>query len=58
MPHYHVNDDLSKAWGVDGDLDWFVMNYLCEPIDDDKDRVITVSLSIRRNRQTHDKIHQ
>ena len=37
MPHYHDDDDLNKAWGVDGDLDWLVMNYLCEPIDDDED---------------------
>ena len=49
MPHYYVDDDLSKARGVDGDLDWFVMNHLCEPIDDDKDRVVTVSLLIRQN---------
>ena len=49
MSHYHVNDDLSKARSVDGDLDWLVMNHFCEPIDDDKDWVVTVSLLIRRN---------
>ena len=37
MPHYDVDDDLNKAQDVDGDLDWFVMNHLCEPIDDDED---------------------
>ena len=37
MPYYHVNDDFSKARGVDGDLNWFIMNNLCESIDDDKD---------------------
>ena len=49
MPHQHVDDDLSKARSVDGDLDWFVMNHFYEPIDDDKDQVVTVSLPIRRN---------
>ena len=47
MPHYYVNDDLSKARGVDGDLDWLVMNHLCEPVDDDEYRVIAVPLPIR-----------
>ena len=37
MPHYYVDDNLSKARGVDSDLDWFVMNHLYEPIDDDED---------------------
>ena len=37
MPHHHVNDDLSKARGVNGNLDWLVMNHLYEPIDNDED---------------------
>ena len=37
MPHYHVDNYLSKAQGIDGDLDWLVMNHLCEPVDDNKD---------------------
>ena len=37
IPHYHVDDDFSKARGVHGNFDWFVMNHLCKPIDDDKD---------------------
>ena len=49
MPYYHINDDLSKTRGVDGDLDWLVINYLYEPIDNDKDWVVIVSLLIRQN---------
>ena len=49
MPHYHVNDDLSKTWGIDGDLDWLVMNNLYEPIDNDEDWVVTVFLLIYWN---------
>ena len=49
MPYYYVDDDLSKARGVDGDFDWFVMNNLCEPIDNDKDWVVIVFLPIRQN---------
>ena len=37
MPYYHGDDDLSKTWSVNSDLDWLVINNLCEPIDDDKD---------------------
>ena len=49
MPYYHVDDDLSKARGVDSDFDWLVMNYFYESINDDKDWVIIVSLPIGRN---------
>ena len=49
MPYYHDDDDFSKAQGVDGDLDWLVMNHFCEPIDNDEDWLITVSLPIRQN---------
>ena len=37
MPYYHVNNDFRKARGVNGDLDWFVMNHLCDPIDNNED---------------------
>ena len=37
MPYYNVNDDFSKAEGVNDDLDWLVMNHFHEPVDDDKD---------------------
>ena len=37
MPHYHDNDNPSKARGINGDLNWLVINHFCEPIDDEKD---------------------
>ena len=37
MPYYHVDNNLSKTWGINSNLDRFLMDYLCEPIDDDKD---------------------
>ena len=49
MPHYHFDDDLNKVRGINGDLDKFVMNYLCEPIDNNEDCVLIVSLLIRQN---------
>ena len=49
MPHYHVDDDLNKARGDNGNLDWLVMNHLCEPINNDKDWGVTVPLLIRQN---------
>ena len=49
MSYYHVDDDLSKARGVNADLDWLIINYLCELIDDNKDWVVIVFFLIRRN---------
>ena len=57
MPHYYVDNDLSKARGVDGNLDWLVMNHFCELVDDNECCVIAVPLLVRRNWQTRDKIH-
>ena len=37
MPHYHVNDNLCKIWGIDCNLDWLVIDHLCELVDNDKD---------------------
>ena len=37
MPYHYINNDLCKARAIDGDLDWLVMNHLCEPVDNDKD---------------------
>ena len=58
MPYYHVNDDLSKAWNVNNDLDWLVMNYFYELVDDDEDWIIVVFFSICQNWQTYNKINQ
>ena len=49
MPHYHIDDDINKVQGVDINLDWLIMNYLCEPINDDKYQVIAVPLPICQN---------
>ena len=37
MSHYYVDTDLCKAWGIDSDLDWFVINYIYKPINDNED---------------------
>ena len=36
MPHYCVNNDLYKAQGINGNLDWLIMNHLYKLVDDDK----------------------
>ena len=36
MPYYHVNNDLCKARDIDYNLNWLVIDNLCEPIDNDK----------------------
>ena len=57
MPHYHIDDDFSKIQGINNNLNRFVMDHLCGLIDDDKDWVIVISLSVRWDWQTHDKIY-
>ena len=37
MPYYYVEDDLSKAQGIDGNLDRFIIDHLDELINNDKD---------------------
>ena len=52
MPYYHVDD----AQSINSNLDWLVINYLCEPVDNDKYQVIAVPLLIHQNWETYDKI--
>ena len=35
LTHYNVYYNLSKPKYIDTDLDWFVIDHLCELIDDD-----------------------
>ena len=37
MPYYYIDDDFSKVQSIDSNLDKFIMRYLCEPINNDKD---------------------
>ena len=37
MPYYYINNDLCLAQDINGDLDWLIINYLYEPVNDDKD---------------------
>ena len=37
MPHYYINNDFSKAYGIDDNFDQFVIDYFYELIDNDKD---------------------
>ena len=57
MPDYYVKDNFCEAGSINGDLDWFVVEHLCESVDNDKDRVIAVAFSIGRDKQPRDIIH-
>ena len=58
MPHHHIDDDFSKARGIDNHLDWLVMTHFGELIDNDKYQVIAVLFLICQNWQIRDKIYQ
>ena len=47
MPPYHIDNNLSQALNIDGNLNWFVLKHLCEPVDNVKYQVIVVSFLIR-----------
>ena len=36
MPHHYINDDFCKAQGIDNNLDWLIMNYFYESVDNNK----------------------
>ena len=46
MIHYHVYYYLYKLGCIDNDLDWFVIDHFCEPINKDQNRVVTFFLPI------------
>ena len=37
MLYYYIDDVFGKAQGINGNLDWFVISYLYELINNDKD---------------------
>ena len=49
MPYYYVDDDLNKAKGIDDNFEWPVINYLYEPVDNNKDWVIIVFFLIHQD---------
>ena len=57
MLYYYVDKDFSKALGIDDNLDRFVIDHFYEPINNNKDWIIIVSLLIRWDWQTRDKIY-
>ena len=57
MPHYYIDDDFCKAWDMDNNLYLYVINYLWEPIDNNKDWIIAVFFLVYHNQKTCKKIH-
>ena len=49
MLYHYIDNNFCKAWGIDGDLDWYVINHFCEPIDDDEDWIIAIAFPICQN---------
>ena len=35
VPYYHIDYDFGKTGGINSDLDWFIMDHICEPVNDD-----------------------
>ena len=35
MLYHYVDNYFRQSWGIDGDLDWLLMYYFHEPVNDD-----------------------
>ena len=46
MLYYYIKDNFYKAWGINSDFKWLVINYFYKLVNDDKDWVIVVSFLI------------
>lgn len=38
MLYYNVNNDFYKPWGIKDNLNGFVINHFCEPVDNNKEK--------------------
>ena len=57
ISYHHVYDYFCKSWGINGDLNHFVLHYLGQSIDNDKNRVIAVAFPVRGQWQSGHKVH-
>ena len=46
VAYYHIYNDFCKPRCIKGNLDQFVVDHLCESIDNDYNGIVTVSLPI------------
>ena len=46
--YYHVYDYFCLSRSINGDFDWFIVYYLSQLVDNDKNRVIAVVFLVRR----------
>ena len=49
MSNYHVENDFGYPWSIDVDLYHLIINNFYKLIDDDYDRVITITFSVSWN---------
>ena len=49
ISHYYIDNDLCKAWGINNNLDWLIINNFCELVNNDKDWVIVIVFLIYQN---------
>ena len=46
MSHYHNDNYFRQPWSIDGDFDWFVVYHFGQAVDNDKNRVIALTLLV------------
>lgn len=46
MLYHQIDNYFPQSWSIRGDLNWFVVDYFIQAIDNDKNQVITIAFSI------------
>ena len=46
--YHHVNNYFRQSWNINGDLNWLVVHYLGQSVDNDENRVVAIALLVRR----------
>ena len=46
MLHYHVDNNLHKSWNIDDNFNWLIIYHFGYAINNDKNRVIIIALSV------------
>ena len=55
--YYHVNNYFRQSWSINVDFDCFIIYYLSQTINYDKNRVITVAFLVNKQWQPSHKVY-
>lgn len=57
MPYYYDNDNYCKAWNINDNLYWLIINNFIKLVNSDKYKIIAITFLVYQNWQFNDKIY-